>query len=651
MVTINIGGEDFRDKVYGCWLGKNAGGTLGQPLEEAWGRPEPFDVWWYTDVQEGGSPNDDLEMQLIWLKALEEVGPDLRAADLAGYWLDHIGYNWDEYGLSKTNLRLGLLPPVSGAYNNWFKDCMGAPIRSEIWACVAPGVPRLAARYAYEDAICDHAGGEGVFGELFNAAVESAAFALDDRERLLDIGLSYVPEGSRTARAIRAARASHAAGEDWLTARRRVLEATPHHVAQYAPINLGFQVVGWLYGDDVGDALCKTVNCGYDTDCTGATVGAILGILAGQHGLPRRWTAPLGDSISTNESWGGLRHASDGPNPVPATLDELTERVRAMTRRVLAAHGLLGADGTVRVDPRDLEADEGVRALWSADPMRAEHRAGTIHVGVDYGATPAVLPDSRKTVVTRLTNPHPDPVRVRCAVRAPAQWPADPEPRTVEVAARSTVSVQWEIAVPAAPALENANLLRLDVQAAGYPAQGAVPVTLPGAARYRYAGPYPSGRLSDRELFDRALEPEAARGPSLTPDGRAGDWRDLYAPDNRLPLGDVFAADGALYAQTFLRSPEPREVWIGVSATCPSKLWVNGEVVAGSFRYRPVRPNYDGPDGYGTASLAAGWNEVLLKFVRHARDARFDAYLLLSSADRLHDGLPDIGRTGAPWDE
>src|SRR5690606_22968800 len=164
MYELDLTGEAFRDKVLGCWMGKNCGGTLGTPVEEAWGRPEPFDIWWYPELQSGGLPNDDLEMQLVWLTALEQVGPELTAADLARYWLDHIGYNFDEYGLSKANLRLGLEPPVSGAFNNWFVDCMGCPIRSEVWACIAPGMPRIAARYAYHDAVCDHAGGESVFG-------------------------------------------------------------------------------------------------------------------------------------------------------------------------------------------------------------------------------------------------------------------------------------------------------------------------------------------------------------------------------------------------------------------------------------------------------------------------------------------------------
>ncbi|HLL88079.1 MAG TPA: ADP-ribosylglycohydrolase family protein, partial [Tepidisphaeraceae bacterium] len=255
---IDLASDHLRDQIYGCWMGKNCGGTLGGPLEKVIGEPEPFDVWWYPKLQEGGIPNDDLEMQLVWLKCLEEVGPQMTAADLSRYWLDHIGYNWDEYGLSRTNLRLGMLPPVSGAYNNWFKDCMGCPIRSEIWACVAPGFPRIAARYAYEDGIQDHAGGESVYGEVFNAALEAAAFVVSDREQLLDIGMSYLVDGSKTAAAIRAARDAHRAGvDDWKEARRRVMKAAPHYNAQYSPINLGFQVVGWLYGDDFGDTLCK----------------------------------------------------------------------------------------------------------------------------------------------------------------------------------------------------------------------------------------------------------------------------------------------------------------------------------------------------------------------------------------------------------
>ena len=119
----------FRDKVMGCWLGKNAGGTLGEPLEGKFGRKEMFDIRWYPELPEGGIPNDDLEMQLIWLQALLQKGPGITSGDLVEYWLDCIAYNFDEYGLSKTNMKKGLLPPVCGWHNNAFRDCMGSPIR------------------------------------------------------------------------------------------------------------------------------------------------------------------------------------------------------------------------------------------------------------------------------------------------------------------------------------------------------------------------------------------------------------------------------------------------------------------------------------------------------------------------------------------
>ena len=83
-----------------------------------------------------------------------------------------------------SNARRGVETPVSGHFNNDFTDCMGSPIRSEIWAVLTPGNPELAAYFAYQDAIVDHAGGEGVYGEVFFAALESMAFENDDLQAI-----------------------------------------------------------------------------------------------------------------------------------------------------------------------------------------------------------------------------------------------------------------------------------------------------------------------------------------------------------------------------------------------------------------------------------------------------------------------------------
>lgn len=64
--------KEYADKVRACWLGKNIGGTLGCPLE---GRRDVFDLDFYVhDIRTGSLPNDDLDLQLVWLLAAEAHG-------------------------------------------------------------------------------------------------------------------------------------------------------------------------------------------------------------------------------------------------------------------------------------------------------------------------------------------------------------------------------------------------------------------------------------------------------------------------------------------------------------------------------------------------------------------------------------------------
>jgi ADP-ribosylglycohydrolase len=337
----------YRDKVMGCWAGKNIGGVLGAPFE---GKRQWNQVDFYTqDLSNGPPPNDDLDLQIVWLAAVERYGRSVNASILGDYWLSFVIPNWVEYGSGKANLRAGLEPPMSGFVDNTYKDSCGCFIRSEIWACLAPGLPRLAARYAYEDAIVDHQG-EGMFGEVFCAALQSAAFVESDPFKLIDIGLSYIPEGSALARCVKKGVECFRAGLDIQEARKQIHNEAPGTFGIQgirlkdivregnegmavgapgfdAPENVGFTVAGWLYGKgDFGRALCLTNACGEDTDCTCATLGALMGIISGASKLPEKWTRPLNDKIATL----CIDRTSRGIW-VPETVTQLTERViRAM---------------------------------------------------------------------------------------------------------------------------------------------------------------------------------------------------------------------------------------------------------------------------------------------------------------------------------
>lgn len=304
---------NYYKKVLGGWLGKNIGGTLGAPYE---GQKKILKLSFYDPVPQGGVPNDDLDLQLVWLDALQRHGPDLDANILAEKWLAHITYPFDEYGVAIANLKMGLRPPISGLYNNPFHDCMGAPIRSEIWAFISPGNPLRAIEYAYQDAVVDHAY-EGVWGEVFLAVVESMAFVESEAEALIEYGLAAIPEYSRVAQAVKDTISWYQQGLPWQKTRERILQYHGHHNFTDCPQNIAFIILGWLYGEgDFGKSITAAVNCGYDTDCTGASLGAILGVILGAEEIPAKWLEPIGDEIVT----GGI----EGIDP-PATVEELAE--------------------------------------------------------------------------------------------------------------------------------------------------------------------------------------------------------------------------------------------------------------------------------------------------------------------------------------
>ncbi len=337
----------YKDKVMGCWAGKNIGGVLGAPFE---GIRQVNELEFYTqDLSMGPPPNDDLDLQIVWLAAVERYGRNVNASILGDYWLSYVIPNWVEYGTGKANLRVGLQPPLTGLIDNTYKDSCGCYIRSEIWACLAPGHPEIATKYAYEDAIVDHEG-EGMYGEVFFAALQSAAFVESNTMKLLDIALSYIPEQSKMASAINKAIECYENKVDFYEARKQIHNIAPGTFGIQgvklteipvegnegmeigapgfdAPENCGFTIAAWLYGEgDFGKSLCLAVACGEDTDCTCATLGATLGIISGAAKLPTKWTAPLDDKIVTlciDKTSRGIW--------VPTTVTELTERVmRAM---------------------------------------------------------------------------------------------------------------------------------------------------------------------------------------------------------------------------------------------------------------------------------------------------------------------------------
>lgn len=443
--------SEYKSKVLGCWLGKNIGGTLGAPVE--WRRQVNHMSFYTQDLGGEPLPNDDLDIQLLWLVALEEQGVDITAQLLSEYWVLYVTPHWSEYGTAKVNMRSGLQPPLSGTLGNDYKGSCGAFIRSEIWACITPGFPRLAARYAYEDAILDHGDGEGTYAEVFCAALESGAFVEHNLRTLIAIGPSYIPTECGVAGAVRCALDCQSAGKTWQEARDAVLSgfrgSAFFHLLSHvsaedqergfaegrrgwdAPSNIGMLVIGLLYGEgDFAKTVCTAVNCGEDTDCTGATAGSIFGILHGAEGIPVQWIAPIGRGIKT--ACLNLGELGYFGNQLPPDVDALTERTARIAQQVILRRGLPLEISSRATDLADASPD--VLLAGDLAPTLYESMAGPVYhfdffdVAVDYGAAPLIRNGAPKTIRLRLRNTYKVQANLNLRWYAPDGWRVLPAP-------------------------------------------------------------------------------------------------------------------------------------------------------------------------------------------------------------------------------
>lgn len=373
------------DKIYACWLGKNIGGTLGGPVE---GNKSLMNLTFYPKIDENGAiENDDLDLQLVNLHAIENYGINIGPSEMGREWAEHVYFPFDEYGYGVTALRLGFIPPFSGKYDNPFTDCMGSPIRSELWGAVAAGDPKMAAYFAMCDAVVDHAGGEGMYGEIFNAAIESLAFVRevksdDDKISLMNEALEYLPDCSRVKAALMDTVKWFSEGVGYVEIREKILEAHGRANFTDAPQNLAFTYCGFLYGEDFGDGILKAVNLGYDTDCTGATLGALYGILYGSSYIPEKWSKPIGDKIRVSPAVRGF--------DAPKDLHELT-------RRTVLMHKKLQLENISTNPPDNFDIQSYVFP-------EGEKPENGFNVTISYEGSPSVVPGETKTVRFAIKN-------------------------------------------------------------------------------------------------------------------------------------------------------------------------------------------------------------------------------------------------------
>ena len=253
---------------------------------------------------DGMIEDDDTNYTATGFGIVKRFGRDFTPADVASFWLQEIPilHTCTAERAAYRSLAMGIPPPTSASYRNPYREWIGAQIRADYFGYANPGNPARAAEWAWRDACISHVG-NGIYGEMWVAAMLAAAYVEKDMVRIIRAGLSQIPADCRLREDVEMVIELHGAGiryEDAVAfVHAQWNEIGPNdwcHVCSNAQI----VAIGLLYGgDDYGMAIGRAVMPGFDTDCNGATVGSIWGVRHGVDALPSLWTSPIHNHLRT----------------------------------------------------------------------------------------------------------------------------------------------------------------------------------------------------------------------------------------------------------------------------------------------------------------------------------------------------------------
>ncbi|MEZ0537581.1 ADP-ribosylglycohydrolase family protein [Caldicellulosiruptoraceae bacterium PP1] len=343
----------LKNKFYGAWLGRCVGCALGKPLEamdfmegnsknpgwknvmlwfkgaDAWpikGYTPSYSkaqdeyglklaIWNKLSLRENikfMETDDDIRYTVLGLSLLEEKGLNWDTWDLGKYWHRKLPYGsvctaetQAYYNFCSVTSYLEWEKPADWqkkiewvrTHLNPYREWIGAQIRVDAYAYAAAGNPELAAELAWRDASFSHVK-NGIYGAMFISAIIAAAFVEKDPIKLVEIGLSEIPNDCRLSRDIKKAMQIAQKAKDQEELVSSIWDNFNHYHCVHTINNAALCVAAIIFGDgDFEKAVTTAVLGGWDTDCNGATVGSIMGAMVGASNIPEYWISPLNDTL------------------------------------------------------------------------------------------------------------------------------------------------------------------------------------------------------------------------------------------------------------------------------------------------------------------------------------------------------------------
>lgn len=156
---------------------------------------------------------------------------------------------------------------------------------------------------AWRDACVSHTK-NGIYGEMFVAAMLAVAAETNNIEDIILGGLAQIPHTSRLHKEISFVLDSFKGGvckDNCFESIHEKFDEYTSHGWCHTISNAMIVAASLLYGGgDYGRSICMAVETGFDTDCNGATVGSVLGMANGIESVPEYWQKPINDTLHTS---------------------------------------------------------------------------------------------------------------------------------------------------------------------------------------------------------------------------------------------------------------------------------------------------------------------------------------------------------------
>ena len=259
----------------------------------------------FADEADGMPVDDDTNYTVLSQVIMEKYGKDFTPYDVSRVWLDY--QPKDAYCTAERvafcNFVKGYIPPESAMHKNPYREWIGAQIRGDYWGYINPGNPEKAAEMAWRDASISHIK-NGIYGEMFAAAMIASAAVTNKPEEIILSGISQIPSTSRLYEEVLKIVDYHNSGKN----QKEVFDYIHSRYDEYSQYgwchtipNAMIVAAALLYGNgSFGKSVCMAVETAFDTDCNGATAGSVLGMANGIKGIEPEWIEPIHDTLHTS---------------------------------------------------------------------------------------------------------------------------------------------------------------------------------------------------------------------------------------------------------------------------------------------------------------------------------------------------------------